>query len=72
MVNLGRTVVILGLVLAAIGLVLMISPKIPWLGKLPGDLYIKKENFSFYFPITTSIILSVIISVILYFIRKGK
>ncbi len=44
--------------------------KIPGVGKLPGDIFIKKENFSFYFPLTTCILLSIILSAIMYFLGK--
>ncbi len=59
-----------GLVVAAIGGLFLLSGKIPWLGKLPGDLLIQKRNFTFYFPIATSILLSIIISLILWFVGR--
>lgn len=72
MFNFGKTVIILGFILVAVGLLLMLSPKIPWLGKLPGDIYIKREKFSFYFPLTTSILLIIIVSLVLYLFGKTK
>jgi len=72
--NLARALIILGGIIAAIGLLLFFAPKIPFLGnslgKLPGDIYIKRDNFTFYFPLATSIIISIILSVIFYFLRK--
>ena len=65
MPGLGKIVFILGVVLAVLGLVLMFGPKIPWLGRLPGDIVIKRDNFTLYFPIATSILLSVVLSLIL-------
>ena len=62
--GIGKTLIILGIVLVVLGLFLNFSGKIPFLGKLPGDIYIKKDNFSFYFPITTCIIISIILSLI--------
>jgi len=47
-----------------------LAGKVPWLGRLPGDIYIRKENFTFYFPLATGILLSVIISLILWLLRK--
>jgi hypothetical protein len=44
--------------------------KVPWIGKLPGDIYIKRENFTFYFPLATSIVISIILSLILWLLRK--
>jgi hypothetical protein len=67
---LGRPLIILGLVLVAAGLVISFVPKIPWLGRLPGDFYIKKENFSFYFPLATSILISLILSFLLWFFKR--
>ena len=62
MVALGKILVTLGGALVVIGLVLTFSPKIPFLGKLPGDIHIKKENFELYFPLATSIVLSLVLS----------
>jgi len=66
----GKALMIMGLVIAAIGAAILLAGKTPWLGRLPGDIYIKKENFSFFFPLTTCIILSLILSFILWLIRK--
>jgi hypothetical protein len=70
MSDLGRLLIIVGSVLLILGLILWLSPKIPWLGKLPGDITYKRDNFTFYFPLGTCILLSVILSLILYFFRK--
>ncbi len=68
--GMGRTLIVLGLVLLAAGLCISFGPCIPWLGKLPGDIAVKRENFSFYFPLTTCILLSVLISLILWLFRR--
>jgi len=71
MVNLGKTLIIVGIIFLIVGVVFVVFKRIPFgLGKLPGDIIIKKENFSFYFPLTTSIIISVVISFILFVISK--
>lgn len=70
MSDLGKSLIILGLVIVAIGAVLMLSGKLPWLGKLPGDIYIKKENFAFAFPLTTCIIISAVISFVFWLLRR--
>ncbi len=70
MPSMGKTLIILGVVLVVIGLAFTYGPKIPWLGKLPGDISIKKDNFSFYFPITTSIIISIILTILFSIFRK--
>jgi len=59
-----------GCLMAALGVLLLFSDKIPWLGRLPGDISIKRENFSFYFPLTTCILLSLLLSLIFSFFRK--
>ena len=63
----GRALVLIGLGIAGIGLLVMLG--LP-LGRLPGDLAVKRDNVSFYFPITTSIILSILITVILALFRR--
>ena len=65
----GRALIILGLVIAGVGVLVAFADKIPWLGRLPGDIYVKRDNFSFYFPLTTSIVVSVVVSLILYLFR---
>ncbi len=70
MTGLGRMLIVTGLVIAAIGAFLAFSEKIPWLGRLPGDIMVRKERFTFYFPLATSLLVSVILSLILWLIRK--
>jgi len=66
----GRLLIALGIVLIVIGVVVSFAPKIPWLGQLPGDIFIKGERFSFYFPLATCILLSLILSLVLYLFRR--
>ncbi len=68
--DLGKTIITIGIILVVVGLLMTLAGKIPGVGKLPGDILIKKENFSFYFPLTTCILLSIIVSVIMYFVGK--
>ncbi|OLC71464.1 MAG: hypothetical protein AUH87_02830 [Deltaproteobacteria bacterium 13_1_40CM_4_54_4] len=70
MTGFGRALIYLGLVLVALGLIFSFGGKIPWLGHLPGDIYIQRERFTFYFPLTTCILISVIISLVLYLFRR--
>ena len=69
--SIGKIIILVGFAVVALGVLLLILGKfnIP-LGRLPGDIYIRKDNFSFYFPVTTSIIVSVILSLILYLISR--
>jgi len=68
--SLGKILVLFGIIIIVVGFFLMFWDKVPFIGKLPGDIYIKKKNFTFYFPIVTSILLSIIISLILYLFKK--
>ncbi len=70
MQQIGKLLVVAGLVLLAIGLVLYITGKIPFLGKLPGDLVIRRRNFTFYFPLTTCLLMSGILSLIFFILSK--
>ncbi len=70
MQGIGKMLIVVGIVLLIAGLFFVFSPKIPFLGKLPGDIMVKKENFTFFFPLASSILLSVLISLILYLVRK--
>jgi len=63
-VEFGKLLVFLGIILIVAGLF------ISFVGRLPGDIYIKKENFTFYFPITTSIVLSIVLSLLLYLFSR--
>ena len=75
--GLGKMIIIMGLVLVVIGIVISLIGKWPgegswlgWVGRLPGDIFIKRDNFTFYFPLGTSIIISIVGSLLLYFFMK--
>jgi len=68
--SLGKTLIIFGVILVGIGLLLTLGDKIPWIGKLPGDIYIKRDRFTFYFPIVTCIIISLILTLLFALFRK--
>ena len=70
MPDLGRTLIFFGLLLLVLGLVLSLAGKLPWIGHLPGDITIQRGRFTFYFPITTCILISVIVSLVLYYFRR--
>ncbi len=67
--GLAKTFIVLGAVLILVGVVLSFAGKIPWLGRLPGDIAIKRENFSFYFPLTTCLLLSALLSLVFFLWR---
>ncbi|MFH0787484.1 MAG: DUF2905 domain-containing protein [Pseudomonadota bacterium] len=68
--GLGKALVFLGLILAVLGGILMLWPKISWIGKLPGDIFFKGEKVTFYFPITTCIIISIVLTLLLALFRR--
>jgi hypothetical protein len=65
----GWMLLVLGLVIAGVGLVWILAPSIPWLGRLPGDIRIERENVRFYFPLVTCLLLSLLLSLIVWVIR---
>ena len=70
MASFGKTLIYFGILLVVVGVIISFAGKLPWLGHLPGDIIIQRERFSFYFPLTTSILISVIVSLVLYFFRR--
>lgn len=66
----GKLLIIIGLIIVAVGAIMLFTDKIPFIGRLPGDIYIKKENYTVYIPIASSILLSIILSLIAYLLRK--
>ena len=65
----GRLLLVLGLVIAGAGLVWSLAPSISWLGRLPGDVRIERKNARFYFPLVTCLLLSLILSLVVWLLR---
>ena len=63
--GIGKTLIIIGIVIAGLGLLLAFGGRIPFLGKLPGDILIRKDGFTFYFPVVTLLLLSVVLTLII-------
>ena len=70
MSDIGKTLIILGLLIALVGVVLTFVGRVPWLGRLPGDIYVQRGDWSFYFPLATSLILSVVLSLVFYLLGR--
>lgn len=68
--QLGRILIVIGIIMVGIGLFFALGSKIPWIGRLPGDIYIKRKNFSFYFPLATSLLISIILTLIFMLFRR--
>ena len=68
--GIGRILIYLGLLLVILGVIFSLIGKIPWIGQLPGDITIERERFTFYFPLATCLIISIILSLVLYLFRR--
>jgi hypothetical protein len=68
--GLGKTLIVAGAILVVLGLILTLSGKVPWLGRLPGDIYIERERFTIYLPLATCVLISVIVTLVLYLFRR--
>ncbi len=70
--SVGRALLVMGAVLAVIGLGLLLAERFPWLriGRLPGDIRVERGNFRFYFPLATSILVSVVLTLVLWLIGR--
>lgn len=69
---LGRALIFLGVILTAFGLVVLLAPKIPWVGRLPGDLLIQRERFSFYFPLASCLLASLLLSLLFWLVGRFR
>ena len=65
----GWLLILVGLLIVAIGVVWLLAPSIPWLGRLPGDIVVEGQNSRFYFPIVTCIVISVVLTGIMWLVR---
>lgn len=66
----GKLLIVLGLAVTATGVLLAFGGKIPWIGRLPGDILIKGRQGTFYFPLATCLLVSILISLVLFFFRN--
>ncbi len=66
----GKLLLLVGALLMAVGLLLLLAGRMPWLGKLPGDLYYRGDHVTVYFPLVTCVLISIVLSVLLYLFRR--
>ena len=66
----GKLLILFGVILVAVGAVLTFAGKIPWIGRLPGDIYYKNEHITFYFPLVTCLLVSAVLSLLLFIFRR--
>lgn len=71
-VYIGKFLILVGIIIIIVGVLLLMAGKIPYIGRLPGDIVIQKKNFTFYFPLATSILLSILITLVLWFLGRLK
>ncbi|HUF91252.1 MAG TPA: DUF2905 domain-containing protein [Candidatus Limnocylindria bacterium] len=70
MSDLGRVLIVAGIVIAIVGVALLFVGRIPWLGRLPGDIHIERGNWSFHFPLVTSLLISALLTLVFYLIGR--
>ncbi len=70
MSELGKLLMVAGVLLLGVGLLFTLGDRIPWLGRLPGDVFIKRDSFTFHFPIATSILLSIVLTLLFWLFRR--
>lgn len=70
MSDLGRVLIVVGVLLALVGVALVLLGRFPWAGRLPGDIVVRRGNWTFYFPIVTSLLLSLLLTVVLWLIGR--
>jgi hypothetical protein len=66
----GKLLIVFGLLIAAIGVVLVLAGRLPWIGRLPGDVYVQRSTWTFYFPLTTSIVVSLVLTLLFWLIGR--
>ena len=66
----AKILIAFGLLIALVGVVLLLVGRVPWIGRLPGDIHIQRGNFTFYFPLATSLLLSVVLTLVLYLLGR--
>ncbi len=70
MSDVGKLLVIFGLLIVVVGVLLMLVERVPWIGRLPGDIHLERGNWTFYFPLGTSLLLSLVLTLILWLIGR--
>ena len=68
--DIGKALIGVGIALIVLGVLFSLGGRLPWLGRLPGDIRVERENFRFYFPITTTILISLLLTVLVQVIKK--
>jgi hypothetical protein len=70
MADLGRMLIVIGVVVVVLGVALMLFGRVPWIGRLPGDIHVERGNWTFYFPLGTSILLSLVLTLVFWLMGR--
>ena len=70
MAELGKTLILFGGLMLLVGVLVTLSGKVPWLGRLPGDIFIQRDHFSFYFPLATCLLVSALLALLFFLLRR--
>ena len=70
MSEVGKLLIVCGLLIAGVGVVVVLAGRLPWIGRLPGDIEVHRGHFTFYFPLATSILVSVVLTLIFWFVGR--
>ena len=68
--DLGKLLVVMGIVITLVGVLMLVGGRLGWLGRLPGDIHVERGNWSFHFPIVTSLLLSLVLTLIFYLVGR--
>jgi tellurite resistance protein TehA-like permease len=68
--DVGKILIAFGLLIALVGVVLVLVGRVPWIGRLPGDIHLQRGNWTFYFPLATSLLLSLVLTLVFYVIGR--
>lgn len=68
--DVGKVLVGFGLLIALLGVVLLVAGRVPWLGRLPGDIYVRRGNWAFYFPLATSLVVSAVLTLVFWILNR--
>jgi hypothetical protein len=68
--HIGKLLIVFGLLIAVVGVILLLVGRLPWLGRLPGDIHVQRGNWTFYFPLATSLLVSIVLTLIFWIIGR--
>ena len=68
--DVGKVLVGFGLLIVLLGVVLLVAGRVPWLGRLPGDIYVRRGNWAFYFPLATSLVVSAVLTLVFWILNR--